>query len=164
MASGRERFGYPKKMATISFQRKDGEAGGYTERHGIRFFEAHARLSGKTNTEEYQNIVLGETSDKGSVTYNFKYFPAPDRVGIDFNARLVRERTILRPQVAEWGEVEVTLTPSIHDPWSEVEIVRMLGSVYIVGHNTMLAGEVVAEVNEAEFAPYGFLKWDHWAP
>ncbi len=164
MASGRERFGYPKKMANISFQRKGEEINGYAERHAVRFFEAHARLSGKTNTEEYQDIVLGETSDKGTVTYNFKHFPAPDRLGIDYSPRLVRERTILRPQVAEWGEVDVTLTPSIHDPWSEVEIVRMLGSVYVVGHNTMLAGEVVAEVDWAEFAPYSFLKWDHWAP
>ena len=42
----------------------------------------------------------------------------------------------MRPNIAEWGEVKVTLSPSDHDPWSEVEIVRVLGSVYTVGDNT----------------------------
>jgi len=162
MAGGREQFGYPKKLANVSLERSGDAIGGYVERHGVRFFELHCRLTGKTNTEEFQNIVLSETSDKGTVTYNFKHFPAPEFVGLDYNPRLVRETTILRPAVADWGEAEVTLRHSDHDPWSEVEIVRVLGSVYTVGHNTMLPGEVVAETDAATFQPYGFLKWDHW--
>jgi acetoacetate decarboxylase len=162
MAGGRERLGYPKKLANVSFKRSGDNTGGYVERHGVRFFELHSRLTGKTNTEEFQNIVLSETSDKGTITYNFKHFPAPEYVGLDYNPRLVREITVLRPRVAEWGEAEVTLRHSEHDPWSEVEVVRILGSVYTVGHNTMLPGAVVAETDAAAFAPYSFLKWDHW--
>jgi acetoacetate decarboxylase len=162
MAAGREHMGYPKKLASISFKRSGDIVEGHLERHGVRFFRLRARLTGKANTEEFQNIVLSETSDKGTVTYNFKHFLAPDWIGFDYNPRLVRERTILRPGVAEWGEAEVTLEHSDHDPWSEVEIVRVLGSVYTVGHNTMLPAEVVAETDAATFAPYAFLKWDHW--
>jgi acetoacetate decarboxylase len=162
MAGGRERFGYPKKLANISFKRSGNTVGGHLERHGVRFFELRAKLTGKTNTEDFQNMVLSETSDKGTVTYNFKHFPAPELVGFDYNPLLVRETTVLRPKVAEWGEAEVTLRHSDHDPWSEVEIVRILGSVYTVGHNTMLPAEVVAEADAAAFAPYAFLKWDHW--
>ncbi len=161
MAGGRERFGYPKKLANISFKRSGNKAEGYIERHGVRFFALRVKLSGKTNTEEFQNIVLGETSEKGTVSYNFKHFPSCDLKGFDYNPRLVKERTILRPSVAEWGEAEVTLTHSDHDPWSEVEIVRILGSVYTVGHNTMLPAEVVAETDAAVFEPYSFLKWDN---
>jgi acetoacetate decarboxylase len=162
MAGGRERLGYPKKLANVSFKRSGNTIRGHVERHGVRFFELHSRLTGKTNTEEFQNIVLSETSDKGTITYNFKHFPAPEFVGLDYNPRLVREATILRPRVVEWGEAEVTLRHSDHDPWSEVEVVKILGSVYTVGHNTMLPGEVVAETDAATFAPHSFLKWDHW--
>lgn len=162
MAGGRERLGYPKKLANVSFKRSGDIAEGYVERHGVRFFKLRASLRGKANTEEFQNIVLSETTDQGTVAYNFKHFPAPEFVGFDCNPRLVRERTILRPSSAEWGEAEVMLAHSDHDPWSEIEIVRVLGSVYTVGQNTMLPGEVVAETDAATFAPYAFLKWDHW--
>jgi hypothetical protein len=43
-----------------------------------------------------------------------------------------------------------------------VEIVQELGGVYMVGNNTMLRGEVVAEVDPAAFEPYAWLKWDFW--
>jgi len=36
----------------------------------------------------------------------------------------------------------------------------MLGAIYTKGDNSMLGGEVLAEVDPLQFAPYGFLKWD----
>jgi hypothetical protein len=56
----------------------------------------------------------------------------------------------------------VFLSYSEYDPWAEVEIVQELGGVYMVGNNTMLRGEVVAEVDPAAFEPYAWLKWDFW--
>ena len=35
-----------------------------------------------------------------------------------------------------------------HDPWFDVKIVRVYGSIYTVGDNTMLPGSVVAEVDQ----------------
>jgi hypothetical protein len=49
-------------------------------------------------------------------------------------------------------------------PWSEVEIVRVLGAVYTVGNNTMLPGSVVAEADPMSFAPYAFMKVDDLKP
>jgi acetoacetate decarboxylase len=162
MAGGREEFGYPKKMADVRFRRTAHSVRGRVERHGVRFFEVRARLTGKTNTEEFQNIILAEASEEGTVAYNFKHFWAPDGTLFDYKPRLVRERTVLRPTVLEWAEAEVFLTHSEHDPWAEVEVVRMLGGLYAVGNNTMLRGEVVAEVDPAAFEPYAGLKWDAW--
>lgn len=162
MAGGREEFGYPKKMATIQFKHSAQAVQGHVERHGIRFFEVRAKLTGKTNSEEFQNIVLGEVSEEGTVAYNFKHFFAPEKNGFDYKPRLIRERTIFRPTVAEWGEAEVFLSHSEHDPWAEVEIVRILGAVYTVGNNTMLRGDVVAEVDPIAFEPFAYLKWDWW--
>jgi acetoacetate decarboxylase len=94
------------------------------------------------------------------VTYNVKHFLASDGSGFDYNPRLIRERVILRPKLAELGEAEVELSHSDCDPWAEVEVVRILGAAYAVGDNTMLKGDVVAELDPIEFAPYAFLKWD----
>ena len=58
------------------------------------------------------------------------------------------------------GEAELTFRPSEHDPWCDVEIVRVLGAMYTVSDNTMLPGHVVAEVEQAEFVPYAFMKLD----
>lgn len=162
MAGGREEFGYPKKIANIEFTRRAHSIQAHVERHGVRFFQVRARLTGKTNTEEFQSIVLAEASEEGSVAYNFKYFFAPDKTLFDYKPRLVRERTIFRPTVFEWAEAEVFLSYSEYDPWAEVEIVQELGGVYMVGNNTMLRGEVVAEVDPAAFEPYAWLKWDFW--
>jgi acetoacetate decarboxylase len=58
------------------------------------------------------------------------------------------------------GEAEIVMKSSDYDPWAEVEIVKLLGAMYTKGNNAMRPGEVVAEVDPAEFAPYAFLKWD----
>lgn len=162
MAGGREEFGYPKKIANIKLRRSDRSIRAQVERHGIRFFEVRARLTGKTNTEEFQSMVLSETSEEGAVGYNFKHFLAPDETLFDYKPRLVRQRTIFRPNVVEWTEAEVFLSHSKHDPWAEVEIVRVLGGVYAVGNNTVLRGEVIAEADPIAFEPYAWLKWDFW--
>ncbi len=162
MAGGREEFGYPKKIADIKFTRTADSIQGQLERHGVRFFEVRARLTGKTNTEEFQNIVLSEATEEGSVVYNFKHFFAPDETLFDYRPRLVRERTIFSPTVLEWAEVEVFLSHSELDPWAEVEVVQVLGGVYMLGNNTMLRGEVVAEADPITFEPYAWLKWDFW--
>ena len=57
-------------------------------------------------------------------------------------------------------EAQVELIPHDYDPWPEVEVVRPLGAMYIVSDNTMLGGQVVAEVDPMEFMPYAFTKWD----
>jgi acetoacetate decarboxylase len=58
------------------------------------------------------------------------------------------------------GEAEIILRHSDYDPWTEVEVVKVLGALYSVGDNSMLSGKTVAEVGFLEFAPYAFLKWD----
>jgi len=88
---------------------------------------------------------------------------APDEELFDYNPRLVRQNVIFRPRLVKWGEAEVKLSPSVYDPWEEVEVVKMLGAVYSVGNNTLLRGSVVAEVDPLAFAPYSLLKWD-WRP
>jgi len=162
MAGGREEFGYPKKLANIEFKRSGDSVKGHVERHGLRFFEIQAKLTGKPDSEDFPSLIAGKEKDGGIVNYNFKYFLAPDEGLSDYNPRLVREKVILRPNVVKLGKADVTLSHSDYDPWAEVEIVNMLGAVYTVGNNTMLRGSVVAEVDPVAFIPYATLKWDWW--
>ena len=160
---GREMFGYPKKIANINFNRREKDVKGLTERHGVRFFEVKAKLTGKLNTEDAPSI-LAQVFSVGSTsmvtTFNFKYFPAPEGNGFDFHPRLVREEVEFRPSVIEVGEAEILLRPSKYDPWVEVEIVRVLGAIYTVGNNSMRKGKVVAEADPLAFAPFSFMKLD----
>lgn len=161
MAGGREIFGYPKKIGNIQFNRNGEELVGWTERHGVRFFELRAKLTGKCNVEDAQNIFAEVfRPDVNFLAYNFKHFPAPEGDGFDYNPRLIREEVRVRTKSVELGEAEIVLEPSDHDPWAEVEIVRVLGAIYTIGNNSMLKGSVVAEADPVEFAPYAFLKWD----
>jgi acetoacetate decarboxylase len=158
---GREVFGYPKKIGDIHFKRGGQTVEGWTERRGVRFLEVHAKLTGTFNDEAAQKMMIERmAANQDLVVYNFKYFPAPGRDGFDYNPRLVKEVVEFRPTSMEMGEAELVFRPSEHDPWSEVEIVRVLGAVYTVGNNTMLPGSVVAEVDPVEFAPYAFMKTD----
>jgi acetoacetate decarboxylase len=164
---GREVFGYPKKIAEIGMKRDGQVVEGWTERHGTRFFEIKARLTGQFNDDQAQQIMAERMASPNSldqITYNFKYFPSPARDGFDFNPRLVREVVELRPKAMEIGQAELTFRSSEHDFWSEVEIVRVLGAVYTVGDNTMLPGKVMAEADPLAFAPYAFMKTDKLQP
>jgi acetoacetate decarboxylase len=158
---GREVFGYPKKMADIHLARKETNMEGWTERHKVRFMEVKARLTGKCNDEVAQAIIAQNyQSPSDALIYNFKYFPAPEQNGFDYNPRLIKEIIRMNHRVVEFGEATLVLKSSPHDPWGDVEMVRVLGAVHTVGDNVMLPGSVVAEADAKEFAPYASMKLD----
>jgi len=164
LIGGREVFGFPKKIGDIHY-RKDGDTvEGWTERRGTRFMEIRARLTGRFNDPAMQELLAANPmAADGSLmmtSYNFKYFPAPEGGAFDYNPRLVKQDTLFRPKEMQFGEGEIRLKPSDYDPWAEVEVVRMLGALYMRGDNSMLGGKVVAEADPLAFAPYAFLKVD----
>lgn len=166
MAGGREIWGYPKKMASISLQRDGDSVEGSTERHGIQFLNIWANLTGNINDDS----VMGELSDLGidpqgeysATAFNFIHAPSP-LAGEAFHhkPRLIRGETTFKPKTFIFGEAEIEITPSEYDPWHDVPVKRVLGGFYSVGDNSMLMpGEMLAEVDPGEFAPYAFLKWE----
>ena len=166
MAGGREGWGYPKKMAGISFSREGNTVTGYTERHGIKFMQVKAKLTGKVNNDNAtldEMLALGINPDGEfeDRSYMFKHSPSPVAQGIfDYPPLLVEGVTRFRPKTFTWAEVDIELTPSSYDPWNELPVERMLGGFYTVGDNSMLHGRVLQKVNELEFLPYAFTKWE----
>jgi len=159
LIGGREIFGFPKKIGQIHIKRNGEEVIGWTERHGVRFLDMRAKLTGTFNVPEIQDFFT-QSSSSTVITFNFKYFPAPGGDGFDYNPRLIREEIIANPNSIEAGEAELTLQSTQSDPWGELEIVRILGATYTIGDNSMKKGSVVAEADPAEFAPYAFMKVD----
>ncbi|MBD3228969.1 MAG: acetoacetate decarboxylase [Candidatus Lokiarchaeota archaeon] len=164
MIGGREICGFPKKMANISIEREENIINAFSERLGTRYIEVKVDLSGKFNDSETPNILkkykVLPSRKKGTINYNFKYFPSPDKTGFDYNPRLVRQETKLKPISMEMGTAEITLNSSKHDPWEELEVVDILGALYLKTNNTMLPGSVVAEVDPDTFLPYSYISWD----
>lgn len=163
MIGGREVFGYPKKMSNLHFKREGNSAESWVERHGIRFFEQKATLNNKTNAKDALKLLMElglDPSKPGATIYNFKYFMNPHYQGFDYSPRLIREEITMQAKEFKMGNIDITLTPSEKDPWSEIEIVRTLGCFYIKCDSQMQPGEIVAEVNQDEFMPYSFMKQD----
>jgi acetoacetate decarboxylase len=162
MALGREALGEPKKMARIGLRLDGARVAGWVERRGVRFCEMGARLTGRFDAEDAEDVLALPASGTRSVRvlFSFKHFPAPDRTGFDYPPRLVRRESEFEPTSIELGEGEIVLRPSTFDPWAELEVVRMLGAVYATGTAVMRKGTVVDEVDGMAFVPYAFLKWD----
>lgn len=161
MILGREIFGYPKKMANIEFNKNGASIDGWTERRGVRFLNVKVDLTGKWNNEEARALFEDHMKPKRElVIYNYKFFPAPDNMGFDYNPRLIKERVQFDSSQMEMGNAEINFEFSDHDSWAEVDIVNILGASYSKGNNTMLPGEVIAEADQGEFIPYAFAKLD----
>lgn len=164
LIEGRENFGYPKRIGNIQMNRSDTAAEGWTERHGIRFMEIKARMTGKMNDPDSMGAILGLYKQKEGAqalpAFNFKYFSRPDFTGFDFNPRLMRGEVLFRPRTFEPCEGEIIFKKSEHDPWHEIEVVKVLGAFYTTGDNTMLKGSYVAEADPMKFLPFAYMKID----
>lgn len=162
MSMGREVCGLPKKMANIDFEVKDGKAVGKISRNGIEFFTVSADISGELN----EGAEIAELNEGlVSAMYNITYAKSADGCGFLLNPTLVRQR-LSADDIKEnkLGTAAVTMTDSPHDPWAELEVVRMIGSQYIVSTNTLEQGENLYfnKIDPMAFVPYSFLRWDWW--
>jgi acetoacetate decarboxylase len=163
MVGGREFYGFPKKIADIHFQKNGDSMEGWTERRGVRYMEIRAKLTGKCNDPEAEKRLTSQIKEDGSLTglsYTYRFYPTPQGGPMEYNPWLIRQETVLRPKTIQFGEGEIILKHSDYDPWAEVEIVKMLGAVYMVGDNSMQPGKAVAGVDPMQFAPYAFIKMD----
>src|SRR5262249_50020775 len=121
--------------------------------------------TGKGNVPEAQTLLSGifESADGSTVmiAYRFKYFLAPTWDGADYPPHLIREEVEYRPGVVGCGAATVVLKPSECDPWSDVEVVRVLGAVYAKGISSVRKGQVVAEIGPQTLATQTFTPYRH---
>lgn len=161
---GRESPCNPKKVADITFHRDGRNVAGWVQRHGVRYFAVQAQLTGGAGAPDAEaalNELFGSAADSAVINaYRFTHFLAPNLDALDYPARLVREEIEYRPRAIDRGWASVSLRPSAYDSWSEVEVVRTLGAVYVEGATTVRAGGIVTEVGPRPFASYGQVRFD----
>ena len=58
LIGGREYFGFPKKIGTLSLTKNGVKTGGWTERHDIRFMEIKADLTGRLNDPDAMESIM----------------------------------------------------------------------------------------------------------
>lgn len=151
--NGRDIFGFPKKLARIHLEQTGDTVRGWVERHGIRFVDITATLSG----------TLPELPPQGP-TYLFKASPRIDlQPGFDGPVFLCRQQTDIEMRSLEIGTAEVTLTDSAYDPWAEVEVSNVMIAFFLTSDNTMQPGTVIGEVDGDAYLPYYFKIADFFA-
>lgn len=162
--AGREIFGFPKKIANVHFEKNGNQIYGFSERNGVKNIEVKLNITGKFNDVETPKIVseiqMIPKRGKGTVNYLFKHFPHPTKEGFDYTPWLIKQITKSKIKSMQMGEAEVILNSTVHDPWGEIEVVRVLGGMYLQSENEMFPGEIMTEVDPEEFLPYSYIKWD----
>ncbi|MGV8980803.1 acetoacetate decarboxylase family protein [Clostridium sp.] len=163
MAMGREVCGLPKKIANIDFEVKDGKAVGKISRNGIEFFTVNADISENLN----ENATMEEFSEAlPAAMYNITYAKSADGCGFLLSPTLIRQKLAVADITEnKLATSTVVMTDSPHDPWAELEVVRMIGSQYIVSTNTLEPGENLYfnKIDPMGYVPYSFTKWDWWS-
>lgn len=169
MVLGRERLGYPKKMAeSIRLERSGDHVIGRVVRKGVEILRIDAELGAAVKPADLDIVSAATVDQHGQpcrevVSFLFKYFPAPGGTGLDYLPRLVRQATLLRPRAdVRKATARVVPSSSPYDPLGEVPVV---GPVLACFHgrwdNTMLPGRVVKHVwNVRRFLPHAFFKTD----
>lgn len=161
MSMGREVCGLPKKMANIELEIKDGKIKGEISRNGFKFFSMSSNILEKNDAAKLKEL----TSIVNVPMYNVLYVKAVDGSGYLLNPTLIRQKLSSdNIKESKLAETKVTMIDSPHDPWAELEVVKMVSSQYIVSTNTLEAGEILYlnKINPLSFVPYSFTKWD-WA-
>lgn len=172
MIGGRERFGFPKKIADrIELGRTDDHVMGRVTRRGEEILRLEADLGDEIDIEGVVRFGGGPVDDLEGrravpfVSFLFKHFPASDGSGFEFPPRLIRQVTLFRPRDGlRGGSGTITLGVAPADPLGEIPVLDVVDAVYGVFDNVMLPGRVVATVrNPLRFAPHAFFSTDGWA-
>ncbi len=149
---GRELMGEPKKYARTSLVREGARVEAHVERFGKEYITVLGELNGPANIDDMP---------KESDLFYFKFFPACDGSGLEFDPILLKTHFTLRYNSLEQGIGGIKCLPSDHDFLSELEVVRSVGLFY--GNVDIDArSERIATVPAKDFLPYAFGKVDDW--
>jgi len=151
MLNGRDIYGFPKKLAKVSFRKTDGMVEASIERHGVRF----CSITMQPLTE------LSEPPLKAGPNFLFKFQPSSTLTpGFDGPVSIVRQQTDLEYLHFQMGMGHISFEDSPHDPWSEIRCVQVLAAYSFTANTTMQPGTIVGEADPEAFLPYSFDRTD----
>jgi acetoacetate decarboxylase len=148
---GRELFGEPKKHAVTTLERSGPTLRGRCLRYGEPIISIEATMERRE-----------EAAEGGFVNFHYKFLPASDGRGLEWEPVLVMASFEMKVALAEKGSGTVALGHTVHDPLAEVEIVEVLDASYVEG-DLFARCRTLAQINAAEFLPYAYGKTDDWS-
>lgn len=170
MISGRESFGYPKKIADrISLERSGDHIVGSVVRKDVEILRIEGDLTRPwepTSTTRWREgeDLEGKPCLVGT-SWLFKHFPAADNRTFETAPRLIREPVLFRPRPGQLsGDLDLKLVSSVTDPLGDIPVLEVLEAQYGFFDNTMLPGKVVRKVrNLINFVPRSLFANDVYA-
>jgi len=168
MVYGRERYGYPKKMAeSISLEDTGSHVVARVVRKGAEILRIEFEPNAKADPGD-PGIFFNKAVDSDgrpcweAVAFLFKFFPSPDGKYFDYLPRLVRHPTLFRPRAdLRKGVGRVVLTSTACDQLGELPVGSVIGCMHGTWDNTMLPGRVMRRVwNVWRFLPHAFFNTD----
>jgi acetoacetate decarboxylase len=166
MVSGRELYGYPKKIADkITLDLENNHIIGSVIRKNVEIIKIEGQLGSEISDNVFGEDAIADWDGVPSfrmLSFLFKYFQSPSGSNFDYFPRLIRQPVLFRKQ----GKIievtgRVTLSSTMYDPLGEVPVGKIVKMFYGKWNNTMLPGKVVARIwNPIKFARYAFFKTD----
>lgn len=150
MLFGRDLFGEPKKIGRSTLYRNDGHMTGVLERGGARLIEIEADL----DEDAGPTTLLGRN-------FNVKYELAPDGSRLLGDPRLTVAEFDQTITVRRKARASLRLGCTVHDPLGDLEIVELLGGVYVetgMGASAHIVGTLDADA----FLPLALGRADYW--
>jgi acetoacetate decarboxylase len=167
LIAGREHYGFPKKIASITLEHRGRQIVGRVERMGTEILRIELTPTVPADPSALSRIAAPSLEDgRPSLavrSYLFKYSIHANGRRFDFLPRLIEQVTLFRPRPGlRQGAGQVVVGSSPRDPLGDVPVI---GDPVAVVHgwfdNTMLPGRVVGRAwNPFRFLPYAFWKDD----
>ncbi len=151
MWGGRERYGFPKKIAeTIQVTRKGNVATGICIRRGHTIFKLVVELVGPFSG------TLPSLPN-----YLIKAFPSATGEGFDSPPLLIRQQNETNWGKQEYGKGKLEIGESHLDPLHEIPVVEVLMAGYTTNMQMwMKPGKILTQLDPKQYLPYSAIKQD----
>jgi acetoacetate decarboxylase len=150
LIAGREAAGWPKKIASITWERDGDQFHGSVTRWDTTILEVHGDFSAPPADGDLGAIVGGG----GLPTLNYKLIPGP---GSEIEVEEITSSQLeIAPSDVAMGTGRVTATSSEDDPVGDLIVASAGPIVALTSDNTIPLGEVVHRIDHrAVLAPAG---------
>lgn len=145
----REKFGEPKKLADITFERDGDHVSASITRNGVTFIEI--------NGDVVETLPTPEPYE--ATQWWVKLLPAVDGNGFDAGPLLVQVDQVRTPESVERVDGKLVLRESPTDPVVDLPIVETESVQWTVRKSTH-SPRVVAEIDGDSFLPYVHTRYD----
>lgn len=140
LCAGREIWGYPKKLAEVTYQEKeDGTIRGTIVRKGKIIIDL-------TFQPEEREVNPPQLFPRLIV----KRMPRADRYGTDMDQVILNEFTNTQIHQRQTGQVNVNWEHSPYDPLAELGPVEVLGGIFTRGDFTLTHGKVIDQIERKD--------------